>query len=157
MSLQKFKIISLKKLEEYKSFVYFYEGMPNKEDVSNQIGSQQQVLVFAKSQPVNFELHSNAKLQNEGNAHFDSKISTHERDVELLDRDVHSDSDAERSNTETITESRLSKYVRRNHPAKQITGDKEARPMTRNRIKSETCMLSKIEPRIVNDALQDDD
>ena len=29
--------------------------------------------------------------------------------------------------------------------------------MTRNRLRSETCLLSKIEPRIVNDALQDDD
>ena len=29
--------------------------------------------------------------------------------------------------------------------------------MTRNRLRSETCLLSKIEPKTVNDALQDDD
>ena len=28
-----------KKLEEYKSFVYFYEGMSDEEDVANQIGN----------------------------------------------------------------------------------------------------------------------
>ena len=37
---------SIKKLEEDKSFVYLYEGMPAKEEVSNQVGNQQQVLVF---------------------------------------------------------------------------------------------------------------
>ena len=57
------------------------------------------------------------ELQNEGNAHFDSKISTHERDVELSNRDVHSDSNDERPNIETRTEPRLSKYVRRHPPA----------------------------------------
>ena len=29
--------------------------------------------------------------------------------------------------------------------------------MTRNRLRSETCLLSKVEPRIVSEALQDDD
>ena len=83
---------------------------------------------------MNAELHSNVKLQNKGNAHSDSKISTHERDVELPDRDVHSDSDAERPNMETRTKPRLSKYVRRHHPTEQIIGDKEARPMKRNKL-----------------------
>ena len=32
---------STKKPKEYKSFVYFYEGMSNEEDVANQIGNQQ--------------------------------------------------------------------------------------------------------------------
>ena len=96
-------------------------------------------------------------MQNEENAHSNSKISTHERDVELPDRDVHSDSDVERPNMEARTKSKLSKYVRRHHPVDQIIGDKEARPMTRNKLRTESCLLSKIEPRIVNDALQDDD
>ena len=65
---------------------------------------------------MNVELHSNVGLQNKGNAHSSSEISTHQRDVELPNRDVHSDSDAERPNTETRTEPRLSKYVRRHHP-----------------------------------------
>ena len=106
---------------------------------------------------MNVELHSNVELQNEGNAHSNFEISTHERDAKLPDRDVHSDSDVERLNIETRTEPRLSKYVRRHHPVEQIIGDKEARPMTRNRIRSETCLLSRVEPKIVNDALQDDD
>ena len=69
---------SIKKPEEYKSFAYFYEGMPDEEDVANQIGNQQQISVPIESQLVNVELHSNTKLQNEGNAHSDSGISTHE-------------------------------------------------------------------------------
>ena len=85
--------------------------MSDEEKVANRIGNQQQVSLSAKSQPMN------VKLWNEGNGHFDSKINTHERDVELPDRDVHSDSDAERPNTETRTKPRLSKYVRSHHPA----------------------------------------
>ena len=46
---------SIKKLEEYKSFVYFYEGMLDKEEATNQVGNQQQV-------SVSVELHSEAKL-----------------------------------------------------------------------------------------------
>ena len=48
------------------------------------------------------------------------------------------------------------KYVRRHHPTEQIIGDKEARPMTRNRLRNESCLLRKIEPKIVRDALEDD-
>ena len=51
----------------------------------------------------------------------------------------------------------LAKYVRRHHPADQIIGDKEARPMTRSRVRSETCLLNKMEPRTISEALQDDD
>ena len=92
--------------------------MPDKEDVANQIWNQQQILVSTESQPLNAKLHLDVKLQNEGNAHSDSKISTHERHVELPNKDVHSDSDAERPNKEARIEPRLSKYVRRHHPTK---------------------------------------
>ena len=44
------------------------------------------------------KLHSGDELQNEVEAHSDSKISVHERDVELVDRDVHSDLEVERPN-----------------------------------------------------------
>ena len=108
----------------------------------------------AESQPMNVKLHLEVELQNEENAQFDSKISTHERDVELPKRDVHSDSKVERPNMEIRIEPRLSKYVRRHHPIEKIIGDKEAKPMTRNKLRNESCLLSKIEPRIVNDALQ---
>ena len=93
----------IKKLEEYRSFVYFYEGMPTKEEVANPIVNQQQVSISAKSQLVNIELHLDAELQNEENAQSDSEISTHERDNELLERYVCSDFDAERPNMETMT------------------------------------------------------
>ena len=66
---------------------------------------------------------------------------------------MHSDSNAERPNIETRIEPRLSKYVRRHHPAKQIIGDKNARPMTRKKLRNETCLLSKIEPETVKDSL----
>ena len=65
---------------------------------------------------MNVELHLDAKLQNERNAHSNSKISTHERYVELSNKDVYSDSNAERPNMEIRTKYRLSKYVRRHHP-----------------------------------------
>ena len=90
--------------------------MPAEEEVVNQVRNQQQVSISIKSQLVNVEFHSDIKLQNEGNTHSNSEISTHERDVELPDRDVHSDFDAERPNMETRTKPRLSKYVRRHHP-----------------------------------------
>ena len=125
--------------------------MPDEEDDANQIVNQQKVLVTVESQPVN------AQLQNKGNGNSNSEISTHERDVELPDIDVHSDSNADRSNMESKPKPRLSKYVRRHHLVEQIIGDKEARPMTRNRLRNESCLLSKIEPKIVIDALQDDD
>ena len=144
---------SIKRLEEYISFVYFYKGMSIEEEVANPIVNQQQVSVFVESQPVNVKLHSDAKLQNEGNAHFDSEISARERDVELIDRNVQSDFDAERPNMETRKKPRLSKYVRRHHPKEKIIGDKEVRPMTRNRLRSETCLLRKIDPKTVIDAL----
>ena len=38
-----------KKIEEYKSFGYFYEGMPNEGDAANQNGNQKQTLVSSKS------------------------------------------------------------------------------------------------------------
>ena len=53
---------SIKKIEEYKSFVYFYEGMSYEGDSANQNGNQQKNLVSTKSQPVNAELHSNTEL-----------------------------------------------------------------------------------------------
>ena len=131
--------------------------MFDEEDFADQIGNHQKILVSIESQPVNAELNSDYKLQNDGNAHFDSKINTHERDEELPDRDVHSDFDAERPKIETRTKPRLSKYVRRNYPTEQIIGDKEAKPMNRNKLRSETCLIRKIETKIVNDALQDHD
>ena len=77
----------------------------------------------AESHTMNVELHSgielqlDANLQNEVEAHSDSEISVHEREAELPDRDVHSDSKAERPNEETRAKPRLSKYVKRHHLA----------------------------------------
>ena len=107
--------------------------------------------------PVNVELHSEAKLQNEEDAHYEPEISIHDRDVELLDGDVQSDPEPESSNLEIRTEPRLSKYVKRHHPTDQIIGDKDARPMTRNRMRNDSCILSKFELKTVFDALQDGD
>lgn len=70
--------------------------MTGEEEVANQIGNQQQILVSIESQPVNAKLYLDVKLQTEGNSHSDSKISTQERDVELPNRDVHSDSNAKK-------------------------------------------------------------
>ena len=102
-------------------------------------------------------MHLDAELQNEENAHSNSEVSTHERDVELPERDIHSDSVAERPNMETRIEPRLSKYVIRHHPAEHIIGNKDARPMTRNRLRNESCLLSQIKSKIVRDVLENDD
>ena len=112
---------SIKRLEEYKSFVYFCEGIPSKEEVANQAGNQQQVSVTCKSWLVNVELnsgtelHSGAKIHNEVEAHSNYEISVHERDAKLPDRDVHSDIEIEKPNEETKAKPRLSKYVKRHH------------------------------------------
>ena len=44
------------------------------------------------------EIQSRTKLQIEAKEHFDSKISVHERDVELPNREVHSDLEVDRPN-----------------------------------------------------------
>ena len=153
----------MKEIEEYKSFVYFYEGMPTEENATNQVTNQQQVLVTVQSCTMNvklhsgIELHSGVELQNEVEAHSDSEISVHERDVELPDRNVHSDSEVERPSEETREEPRLSKYVKRHHLAAQIIGDKDARPMTRNKLRNDTGFLSMQEPKMVKDSLEDVD
>ena len=58
----KVHVEELKRLEEYRTFVYSSEGMPIEEVVVNQVGIQQQVSVLAESHPVNAELHSEAEL-----------------------------------------------------------------------------------------------
>ena len=97
----------MKELEEYKSFVYFYEGMIVDKDVLNQPAKQQQVSMTTESHIMNFDVHSetemnlDAELQNEVEVYFDSDISVHERDFELLEKHVHSDSKIDRPNEET--------------------------------------------------------
>ena len=99
----------MKEPEVYKSFVYFYEGMPT-EEATNQVGNQQQVSVTTDTHPMNTKMHSGTKLyldvelQNEEIKHFDSKVSTHERDVEIPDRDAYSDTKAKRQIEETRNE-----------------------------------------------------
>ena len=51
-----------RKIEEYKSFVYFYEGMLNEGEVANENGNQKKTLVSTESQTMNAELHVDAKL-----------------------------------------------------------------------------------------------
>ena len=117
------------------------------------------ILMTVKSHPMNAKLHSRtepysyAELQNEVNAHSNSKVSTFGRYIETPDRDAHSDTEAERQSARPRTKPILSKYVRRHHPIDQIIGDKDARPMTRNRLRSATCLLSMKEPKTVKDAL----
>ena len=82
-----YEVEPMKEPEEYKSFVYFYEGLITKEDATNQATNQQQVSVTSESHLMNVELHlgtephSNVELQNKVNAHSDFEISVHKRDV----------------------------------------------------------------------------
>ena len=116
-----------------------------------------------KSHLMNVELYSgtkphlDAKLQNKVNAHSNFEVSIHERYVEIPNRDVHSDFEAKIQNEETRLEPRLSKYVKRHHLVDQIIGNKDARPITRNRLRIESCLLSMKEPKTIKDALEDVD
>jgi hypothetical protein len=49
------QVESTKEPEQYKSFIYFYEGMPNEEITANPVGNQQQISITAESQLVNAE------------------------------------------------------------------------------------------------------
>ena len=102
------------------------------------VTANQQESVIIELHTIDVELHSGVELQLEAEVHSDTKINLHERNVELPDREVHNDSEIElneRSNAnKRIIEPRLSNYVRRHHPIKQIIGDKEDRPMARNRL-----------------------
>ena len=131
--------------------------MPTEEDATNQVVNQQQISITTESQFVNAKLHSNVELQNEENAHFDSEIRTHERDVEIPERDEHSDTKAERQNIAIRTQPRLSKYVKRHHPTDQIIGEKDTRRMIRNRLRSESCLFRMKKPKKMKDTLEDDD
>ena len=44
-----------KESENYRSFVYFYDGMKNQEDVVNKTPNQQQISISVKSQIMNEE------------------------------------------------------------------------------------------------------
>ena len=103
------------------------------------------------------KLHLGVELQNEVDVHSNSKISIHERDVELSNRGVHNDSEVERPNEENRAKLRFSKYVKRHHPTTQIIGHKYSRPMERKKLRNDTCFLSMHEHKIVKDALEDVD
>ena len=133
--------------------------MPNDGEVATQNDNQQQNPVSVESQTVNAELqtHSDAELQNRENVHSDSKNNQHEGNEEMPDENMYEDSDSDKDNMKTRKEPILAKYVRRHHPVDQIIGEKQARPMTRSRLRSETGLLRKREPRIVSEAIQHDD
>ena len=85
--------------------------------------------MIAKSHNMNvelhsrIELHSDVELHNEVEAHYDSEISVHRKDLELPEKDVHSNFEAKKQNEETRAKPRLSKYIKRHHPATLIIGD----------------------------------
>ena len=68
--------------------MYYYEGMAA--NVGDIVVVNQQELVTIKSHTMNVELHlgtelhSSVVLQNEVEAHFDSKISVHDVDLRLV-------------------------------------------------------------------------
>ena len=150
-----------KEPKNYKTFMYYYEGMSsNTDDTENQATIQQELVTF-ESHTMDVELHSGSELQSEAMVHSDAEIILQERNVELLDKEVHSEPEIELHEwpivEERRTEPRLSKYVKRHHPSKQIIGEKEDGPMVRNRLRNETCLLIIHKPKIVKDALENED
>ena len=65
-----------KELEQYKSFIYLYDGMPNEEDATNQIANQQQVSITAKSQTMSVKLHLGTKLHSRTELHSGTKLNS---------------------------------------------------------------------------------
>ena len=99
---------------------------------------------------MNVESHSDTELQ--------IVIELQSGNVELPKREVHSDLEVEQIIfEERRTDKRLSKYVRRHHPIEKIIGDKDVRPMTRRGSTSGTCLVSEVEPKIVKEALDNED
>ena len=103
------------------------------------------------------ELQLGAELQTKADSHSNSEISVHERDVELTNREVHSYSKVDRPSEEGRAESRLSKYAKTHHPYEQIIRDKDAKPMTRNMLRSVTCILSMHKPKKMKGTLKNED
>ena len=109
---------------------------------------------------MDFKLHSRVELQSKAKGHSDTEINLNERNVKLPNREVYNESRIqlhERPIVERSVEPRLLKYVKRHHPAKKIIGDKEDRPMTRNRLRNDTYFLSMHEPKSVKDALENEE
>ena len=70
---------------------------------------------------------------------------------------MHSDSEVDQMIAkERRTKLRLSKCVRRYHLADQIITDKDARPMTRRRSRSDTCLVSVHEPKTMKETLDNE-
>ena len=145
--LELYEVVQKQEPEDYKTFIYYYDGMSTEE---LEIQVVEKFYVIVESHTVNVESHLDTKL------HTTSKLQSD--NVELPKREVHSNSKVEHMIVEERRiEPRLSKYVRRHHPVEQIIGDKDARPMTRNKSGSGTCLVSVLEPKIVKDALDNED
>ena len=68
------EVVLAKEPRQYRSFIYFYDGIPNEEDVINQATNQQQVSIPTESQSINAELHSGTKLQSRVRLHPEAKL-----------------------------------------------------------------------------------
>ena len=55
--IEVYEVEPMKELEEYKSFVYVYAGMPTEEDATNQVTNQKEVSVTVESHTMNAKLH----------------------------------------------------------------------------------------------------
>lgn len=137
------KLHEVQKPEDYRTFIYYYEGMPD-EELEILVGEK--VSVIAATHTMNAESHWDIELQTI--AELQSK------NVEVPEKEVHSDSEVEQIIAEERR--RLSKYVRRHHPIEQIIGDKDARPIIRRRSASGTCLESEVEPKTMKEALDNE-
>ena len=45
-------------------------------------------------------------------------------------------------------------YIKKHHTIEKIIGSRDARSMTRNNLRSDTCFLSMYEPKLVKDTLE---
>ena len=91
-----------KNSEDYKTFMYYYEGMPTKEPMTF---AAKQVFVTVGSHPTVVESHSDTELHTDVKHQLDN--------VDLQNKRAHSDTEIEKTiKEERRIEPRLSKYVR---------------------------------------------
>ena len=121
--------------------------MPTEEP---KIPTIQQASITVESHLVDVKSQSATKLQSNVEFQID--------DAELLDKEEHTDTKLEKIIVEERRiEPRLSRYVKRHHPTEQIFGERNARPMTKRSSRGDTCLVSKLEPKTMKDALDNED
>lgn len=69
-----------------------------------------------------------------------------------VDVDVDTDGDEDEEEKQKESVKTIPRYVKLNHDPKQIIGDKDARILTRRKVRENSCMISEFEPKSFKEA-----